>query len=81
MEEHEQSVSRYDDLYHIVSFAKEQGFEEGFKQGFEEGLEQGIQEVRIRIAKVLRKHDMSIEQIAEIMDITKEQVFVILDND
>jgi predicted transposase/invertase (TIGR01784 family) len=69
MEGHEQSVSRYDDLYHVVSYAEERGFEEG------------IQKVRIRIAKALRKYDMSIEQIAEIMDITKEQVFVILDND
>jgi predicted transposase/invertase (TIGR01784 family) len=77
MEEYEQSVLRYDDLYHVVSFAKEQGRQEGRQERFEEGIEKG----QMQIIKALRKHEMSIKQIAEVTGFTEEQVFAILDKD
>jgi predicted transposase/invertase (TIGR01784 family) len=58
-----------------------QGLKQGREQGIEQGREQGREQERIRLAKLLYKNAMSIECIAGLMGLSKEELSAILDKE
>lgn len=58
---------------------EERGIEKGIEQGIERGIEQGIEQGERRAnvktaARLIAKGNMSIEEIAEVTELTEEQV-------
>lgn len=51
-----------------------QGLEEGIKKGIKEGRKEGQKDEKIKIAKQLLKIEMPIKQIAEITELSKEEI-------
>ena len=56
----------------------EQGLEQGTKKGLKEGEKEGIRKKQVDVAKKLLKMDMSIDKIAEITELSKEEIEKIL---
>ena len=50
------------------------GYDKGLKEGIEQGIEQGIMQERKEIVKKLLKNEVSLEQIAKITDLSKEEI-------
>jgi predicted transposase YdaD len=84
-----QSILEYDDVFHAVSWSREQALEIGIKKGLEIGMKKGI-EIGIKkgvetgkkliieeIVRNSRKLDISIKQIAEVTGLTEEQISAI----
>ena len=61
-----------------LEYAKEyeynQGLESGIKKGIEEGIKEGAKEKQLEIAKKLLSKKVSIEEIVEITDLSKEEI-------
>ncbi|MDR2285952.1 MAG: Rpn family recombination-promoting nuclease/putative transposase [Prevotellaceae bacterium] len=72
MEKYKQSVLEYGDYITFTDRAEEKGFEKGKKEGIEESL--------IKFAKNCYKHNMSLKEIARILEISEEEVYNLLDN-
>lgn len=60
-----------------ISYAKKEGIAEGLAKG----IAKGISENKIKIAKKLLKMDMPIEQIAEITELSKQEILDIKNNE
>ncbi|MDR2027006.1 MAG: hypothetical protein LBQ01_05520, partial [Prevotellaceae bacterium] len=94
MSKYRQSILEYDDVFHAVCWAKEEGIEigekrgerRGIRRGIKRGIMRGIMRGRIRgrklmIEEIVRnnyKLNMSIKQIAEFTGLTEEQISAIL---
>ena len=52
----------------------EQGIEQGLKQGIETGLEQGEKNAKLEIAKKLLNEGISTQKIAELINISKDEI-------
>ncbi len=52
----------------------EEGEEKGKKEGLKEGIRQGEKESKIAIAKKLLKKDMSVQEIAEITELSEKEI-------
>ncbi|MBP2071268.1 MULTISPECIES: Rpn family recombination-promoting nuclease/putative transposase [Thermoanaerobacterium] len=52
----------------------EKGIKQGIKEGMEKGIEKGEKEKSIKIAKKLLKEGMDIDRIAEITELSKEEI-------
>ena len=61
-------------IYHALEDGKSIGKKEGLEQGIKEGLEQGIKQNKISIAKKLLKKGMSVKEISEIIELSKEEI-------
>lgn len=72
-------------LYDLEELRKEQmivaeqsgydkGIKEGVKEGVKQGIEQGIEQERLAIAESLLKRNISIDEIIEITNLSKEQI-------
>ena len=57
-----------------------EGIEQGIEQGITRGIEQGIMQERKEIVKNLLKNGVSIEQIAKITGLSKEEIENIIKN-
>jgi predicted transposase YdaD len=64
------NILEYDDIKASIKYEKEMAFKEGFK----EGLEIRLKEVRFNAAKRGLQLGMSVEDVAEITDLTIEEV-------
>ncbi len=53
---------------------EEQGRRKGISEGRKEGIKEGIKEEKLQTAKKLLKKNMTIEQIIEITELTKEEI-------
>ena len=51
-----------------------EGSEQGIEQGITRGIEQGIMQERKEIVENLLKNEVSLEQIAKITDLSKEEI-------
>jgi predicted transposase/invertase (TIGR01784 family) len=82
MEKYQKSVLEYDDVILAVDYAEERGemrgFEIGEKRGFETGEKQGIEIERNRLVRSFYTHNMSVEEIAKLMNLTVKQISDIL---
>jgi predicted transposase/invertase (TIGR01784 family) len=81
MEAYEQSVLRYDDLFHFTSCAEKRGIEIGEMRGIEIGEKRAREEERMRTVKIFRNLNLSIKEIAELTGFTEERILAILNND
>ncbi|AUB41109.1 putative transposase YdaD [Nostoc flagelliforme CCNUN1] len=54
--------------------AKEEGRQEGLKQAREEGLKQGREEAKLELIPRFLAYGISIEEVAQLLDLTIEQV-------
>ncbi len=52
----------------------EKGIEKGIKKGIEKGIEKGKKEGKIAVAKKLLEKGMDIDEIAEITELSKEEI-------
>ncbi|WHE07047.1 Rpn family recombination-promoting nuclease/putative transposase [Thermoanaerobacterium thermosaccharolyticum] len=52
----------------------EKGIKEGIEKGIEEGIKKGAKEEKIAIAKKLLKNGMSIDKIAEITELSEDEI-------
>ncbi|MDR2026581.1 MAG: Rpn family recombination-promoting nuclease/putative transposase, partial [Prevotellaceae bacterium] len=78
MSEYKQSILEYDDVFHAVNWAKEEGIEIGEKRGRKRGIEVGRKLMIEEIVRNNYKLNMSIKQIAEFTGLTEEQISAIL---
>jgi predicted transposase/invertase (TIGR01784 family) len=86
MEAYRQSVSEYDDVILAVNYAESRGIEIGEKRGIKIGEKRGIkigekrgsETEQIKFVRNCYKHGMKIEEIAELTDLTTEQVSAVL---
>ncbi|MDR2027007.1 MAG: Rpn family recombination-promoting nuclease/putative transposase [Prevotellaceae bacterium] len=78
MNAYKQSVLEYDDVFHAVNWAKEEGIEIGKKRGRKRGIEVGRKLMIEEIVRNNYKLNMSIKQIAEFTGLTEEQISAIL---
>ncbi len=86
MEEYKKSILEYSDIQDALEYAKEkaaeagrkkgleEGLEEGREKGLEEGREEGREEEKNNIAKKCLQKGISLEDIAELTGLTKEQI-------
>ena len=58
---------------------EEAGFDKGLAAGIKQGIEQGIKQKQIEIAKKLLKKGTKLEEIIELTDLTKEEIYSIKD--
>jgi predicted transposase/invertase (TIGR01784 family) len=96
METYRKSILEYNDVFHAVNWAKEQGIEigekrgekrgveigrkEGVEVGRKEGVEVGEKQMQIRLVKSWYNSNKSISQIAELLGLTEEQISDMLMN-
>ncbi|TCW36726.1 putative transposase/invertase (TIGR01784 family) [Thermohydrogenium kirishiense] len=52
----------------------EKGIKEGIEKGIEEGIKKGAKEEKIAIAKKLLKNGMPIDKIAEITELSEDEI-------
>ena len=57
---------------YMASYDK--GYDAGYKEGYEEGYKEGCVKARNEIAKRMKAKGMSITEISELTDLSKEQV-------
>ncbi|BDD07419.1 Rpn family recombination-promoting nuclease/putative transposase [Aureibacter tunicatorum] len=67
---YQEELKIYWDLNNVVDYAREEGREEGIEIGIEKGLKKG----KIETAKKLLSIGLSIDQIMEATDLTKEEI-------
>jgi flagellar biosynthesis/type III secretory pathway protein FliH len=85
---HAVDFSREEGIEEGIEIGIKKGIEKGIKKGRKEGIEEGrkegieIGEKRLQtiLIKRFRNHGMNIEQIAESLGITEEEVYNLLDN-
>lgn len=63
-----------------IKEGKEQGIKEGKEQGIKEGKEQGIEETKKQDILKLKAKNWSLEEIAEFVEMSVEDVKNIIDN-
>ena len=51
-----------------------QGIEQGVKEGIKQGVKEGVKQERLAIAENLLKKNISIDEIIEITNLSKEQI-------
>ena len=89
-QEYEKSVLEYEDVKDALDYhrrlAKTEGFNDGFEKGLEKGIESGIEkgiekgikkgqkEAKRQMVANMLKHGMTITDIAEITDLTEDEV-------
>jgi predicted transposase/invertase (TIGR01784 family) len=74
MRTYDESLKIYWDNYSVIETAKHEGREQGREQGRQEGREEGASEKALKIAKEMKKEGDSIEKIARITGLPKEQI-------
>jgi predicted transposase/invertase (TIGR01784 family) len=72
MKEYKQSVLEYEDYSSFTERAEE--------KGFERGIEEGIKKTLINLAKSYYERNMSIKEIADLLNISEKEVYYLLDN-
>ena len=72
----ERSARRYaiKELEEGKKRGREEGRQEGLQEGRQEGLQEGIEQTKREIVKKLLKKNMSISEILEITDLTKDEI-------
>ena len=58
---------------------EEAGYDKGLAAGIQQGIERGIKQNQIEIAKKLLKKGTKLEEIIELTDLTKEEIYSIKD--
>lgn len=66
------------DYADTMVYGREKGLEEGREEGKKEGKKEGAKEKQIEIAKKLLSKGMSIKEIQEIVELTKEEIEVLI---
>lgn len=86
LQSYEDSLKHYRDLKNSLDTAKEEGIERGIEQGIERGIEQGIergrkegieQKTHQMISKAIKQGILTTAQIADMAEVTPEQVLEI----
>jgi predicted transposase YdaD len=62
-----------------IVIGKKRGIAKGIEEGIEEGIAKGIEEERKRTVKGFRNQGKSIKEIAELLYLTEEQVYSLLE--
>ena len=57
-----------------LEYAKEYEYNQGLESGIKKGIEEGAKEKQLEIAKKLLSKKVSIEEIVEITDLSKEEI-------
>ena len=77
-DEHERYKAELRQKYIMDQKAVEEaGFDKGLAAGIKQGIEQGIKQKQIEIAKKLLKKGTKLEEIIELTDLTKEEIYSI----
>ncbi len=78
MRTYDESLKIYWDNYSVIETAKHEGREQGREQGRQEGREEGLLEGKRKrdteLAKEMKKEGLSVDQIARITGLSKEQI-------
>ena len=72
--EGEERVDMCEAIKGMLNDAREEGLEKGLKKGREEGREEGVIEEKITVANKLLRRGWTIEEIAEILDVSTVDV-------
>ena len=84
-DKHERELAEYREKYirdqmAIEDYGFDRGLEQGLEQGLKQGLEQGRNEEKEKIIKSMQKNGMSIQDISNIVNLSKEEINKILKN-
>jgi predicted transposase/invertase (TIGR01784 family) len=74
LKEYQQSLHSMSDYYNIIDSAEKRAREEGLLQGRLEGLAEGREEGRMEVVQKLIASGMSVESVAEILQIPVDQL-------
>ena len=76
--EYEMSLKHYRDFFNVLDTAKKEGIEIGMEQGMEKGIEKGMEQGEnnraIKIAFKMLKNKVDINLIAEVTELTIEEI-------
>jgi predicted transposase/invertase (TIGR01784 family) len=61
-------------LVYAQEEAREKGLKEGLQEGLHKGLKEGLQEAKKEDVRMLKKHGISPEQIAEFLNLSPDVV-------
>ncbi|MBQ9434748.1 MAG: hypothetical protein IJU33_01310 [Bacteroidales bacterium] len=73
-QEYEKSVLEYEDVKDAMEYHHRLGKEEGFNEGFDKGLENGIEKGKREMVLNMLEKGIPIATIAEIAEMTEEEV-------
>ena len=74
LKEYQKSLTSMSDYYNIIDSAEKRAREEGHAEGLAEGLAKGREEERKEVIQKLLASGMSVESVAELLQIPVDQV-------
>ena len=75
---YEDSVNAYRDIINAINTAKKDSFAEGRAEGIAEGRAEGIEFSKVEIARKMLQRGMAVEEVAELTNMTVQNIKKIL---
>lgn len=75
---YEDSVNAYRDIINAINTAKKDSFAEGRAEGHAEGRAEGIEFSKVEIARKMLQRGMAVEEVAELTNMTVQDIKKIL---
>ena len=74
LNQYEDSLKNFRDLYSVISTAEKKGHAEGFTEGRAEGFTEGANQKAIEIAREMLAAGMPVDMIANLTKLSKNQI-------